>query len=216
MMNEPIVYALTGFFSGIALFYRGFRKLQKRRFIENMPTSRTRSCAMGIVEIIGEVVPIGNALLKSPLTYSDCVYYRFTRERRDENNIISPWITVEKTEDYLPFDVKDETGVIKVDPMNAEFDLPPDHRALNSLKERISEFYIAPGDQVYVLGNACSDELNGRVIKKGQAEEPFYISDRTESALLNDLGRHTYIGVFAGPIISLVCLFIILFEIGLI
>ena len=66
-------YSAIGFFAGLFLFWKGFSWLKQKRLIENIPTSKIRSIAMGLVEIYGEVVPTQEKILKSPFTNKDCV-----------------------------------------------------------------------------------------------------------------------------------------------
>ncbi|MDD5086676.1 MAG: hypothetical protein PHV16_02895, partial [Candidatus Nanoarchaeia archaeon] len=63
-----------GFFAaGVFLFWEGIKTLKHKRLIENIPTSKIRSLAMGLVEIYGEVVPAYKEVLKSPFSNKDCV-----------------------------------------------------------------------------------------------------------------------------------------------
>jgi hypothetical protein len=67
-------------FIGLAVFIIGFIFFRKKRLIENIPTSKIRSIAMGLVEIFGQVIPIKERIFKSPFTEKQCVYYQFTIE----------------------------------------------------------------------------------------------------------------------------------------
>ena len=51
--NELFIYATIGFFVGIYFFFKGFKWLKQKKTIENIPTSKIRSIAMGLVEIFG-------------------------------------------------------------------------------------------------------------------------------------------------------------------
>src|SRR3989338_8561907 len=98
-------YSIMGFFAGIYLFYKGLKAVRLKHLIENMPTSKIRSVAMGLVEIYGEVIPIEGKLLKSPLTNTSCVYYKYTVEVRGKH-----WNVIKKGKCTAPFYLKDETG----------------------------------------------------------------------------------------------------------
>ncbi|MDI6735416.1 MAG: hypothetical protein QME42_04345 [bacterium] len=78
---HEIVFILIG----PGLFFYGFFKLKKKRLIEDIPTSKIRSVAMGFAEIKGKArqkIP-----LKSPLTSADCVYYKFLVEKERTGTI---------------------------------------------------------------------------------------------------------------------------------
>ncbi|MGH7742142.1 MAG: hypothetical protein ACRENS_08975, partial [Candidatus Eiseniibacteriota bacterium] len=55
-IRSPI-YATAAAIGGLVMFVRGFRAWNERRLIENTPTARIRSMAMGLVEIEGVVEP---------------------------------------------------------------------------------------------------------------------------------------------------------------
>ena len=50
----PIVFLI----GGLSLFFGGLTKINRARLIANMPTSKIRSVAMGLVEIYGKSVSI--------------------------------------------------------------------------------------------------------------------------------------------------------------
>jgi len=176
-----ILYSVVGMLLGVGLFIQGFRWLRKKRMIENIPTSKIRSIAMGLVEIFGEVVPQKSTLLKSPLRDKDCVYYKYTIEEHRSDGKNSRWVRIDRGEDAVPFLLKDATGSVLVDSRNAKVDLSKDyefqsgfgkdppatvqnflwgHRmshegflGLNK-KMRYKEWIIEPRDNLYVMGTA--------------------------------------------------------------
>ncbi|MBN1544008.1 hypothetical protein JW898_00945 [Candidatus Woesearchaeota archaeon] len=174
-------YSMVGFFVGIGLFIKGFSWFRLKRMIENMPTSKIRSLAMGLCEIYGEVVPAEKKVLKSPLTGKDCVYYKYTVEEKRSSGKNSYWATIKAGVDMVHFFVKDNTGSVLVDPKGANVDIPVDYTfnsgiagrtplpVLDFLKKngltnrtlfgfnkqmRYTEYYIAPNDKLYILGSA--------------------------------------------------------------
>jgi hypothetical protein len=54
--SDPAVWAVIAVAAGVYLFYRGFRKLQRKRLILNIPTSKVRSASMGLVEVNGHAI----------------------------------------------------------------------------------------------------------------------------------------------------------------
>ena len=75
-----LVTFIIFFIAGFSLFIWGFLSFRWKRLIENIPTSKIRSIAMGLVEISGRVVKSKNNNLKSPFSQNDCVYYKCTIE----------------------------------------------------------------------------------------------------------------------------------------
>ena len=70
-----IGFAMMLFFGGLALFYSGLKKLQRDHLIANMPTSKIRSMAMGIVELYGTIQTYEETLT-APFSGKECVYCR--------------------------------------------------------------------------------------------------------------------------------------------
>ncbi|MFQ5474418.1 MAG: GIDE domain-containing protein, partial [Candidatus Nanoarchaeia archaeon] len=162
---------------GVYLFVKGFSWFRLKRLIENTPTSKIRSIAMGLVEIYGSVVPYKN-LLKSPLTGSDCVYYFYKVEEKRNSGNSTRWVTIKSGKDRVPFMLKDETGQVLVDSEDANIDIPPNlstrsrsghSKTIRSFLEknhirykllgfnkslRFKEYHIAPEDKLYIMGSA--------------------------------------------------------------
>ena len=68
----------------------------------------------------------------------DCIYYAYKllrRERRRNSNgsYSTHWRTLDSSSNRTPFFIKDSTGVVKIDPMDAEIDAP-----------KILEQYVEP------------------------------------------------------------------------
>src|SRR5579872_2382734 len=72
--GRVVIWAIFGALTGVYLFYRGFRLLQRKRLILNTPASKIRSASMGLVEISGQAT--GPYVVTSPLKQADCFYYR--------------------------------------------------------------------------------------------------------------------------------------------
>lgn len=172
--------SLVGLCLGPILFFRGFRTLRRRRLLENTPTSKTRSIAMGLVEIVGEAVPTGETL-QSPFSDHECVYYRYEIEEYRRTGKRHAWVTVMQRSLGVPFFLQDDTGRVLIDPTGAEVDIPQDAQFRSGTGEdppapiqaflaqqgiafegflginktmRYTEYYVAPHDPLYILGTA--------------------------------------------------------------
>jgi len=169
-----MVFALMG---AIAGFYYAFRNLSRARIIEDTPTAKVRSAHQGYVELAGEAQPLDNTPLFSPLTQSQCCWYRYTIERHCGDN---DWKTLEKEFSSNPFILRDETGDCIIDPEGAEInptdrsvwygrtrqpeDRNPTRKRLDSGnglninasivrgKYRYTEERIYPDDSLYAIG----------------------------------------------------------------
>jgi len=182
--DRDIIWAAIGFGFGIWSFFLGFKRLRRKRLIENIPTSTVRGLAMGLVELYGKAESVN--LLKSPLTHTECVLYRYLIEEYRRSGKSGHWVKIASGDSfYSPFWLNDETGRIMVFPQGAELILPVDYKYdtglggtlpenlikfmkdnaihyqgwLGTRKLRFQEWYICPQESVYVLGSAKKTEV---------------------------------------------------------
>jgi E3 Ubiquitin ligase len=111
-------YASISLFVGPALFVAGFRDLKLRRMIENTPTARIRSMAMGLVEIQGTVLE--RSAVRTPFTDRDCAYWEVDISVRSRSN----WTVLHRKNSGQPFYVEDGTGVALVYPEGSQCRVP--------------------------------------------------------------------------------------------
>ena len=180
MAFNTLLYSTMGLVAGGYLFYKGFSWFRVKRLIQNTPTSKVRSIAIGIVELYGKVLLEKNKLL-SPLENKACVYYNYTIEEYRSDGKRSYWVTVKQGHDSIPFKLKDDTGSVLVNPEYADIHIPvdfefrsgmgrdPPRGVISLLKSenlafenflginktmRYREYRLEPDDKVYILGNA--------------------------------------------------------------
>lgn len=109
---------LAAFVIAAALFYGAFHYLRVKRFMDNTPTSKARSVAMGMVEMKGTCRRAYN--LVSPITQLPCIYYRIQKFRKKLTKNGYRWHRISDVESArLPFYLKDDTGQVVVDPVGA-------------------------------------------------------------------------------------------------
>lgn len=155
---------------GLLFLVHGFVCLRRTRRIENIPTSKIRSMAMGPVEVSGKAE--STAAMKTPFSGIDCVWYRFeVQEYRQSYSSRygrqSRWVTVSSGDtNDIPFLVDDGTGKVLVDPRGAVVEIghrEVTHRSGNSIgfgltrdsgRTRIIETFIPWQYPVYVMGVA--------------------------------------------------------------
>ena len=191
---------------GLVFFLFGFLSFRKKRLIENTPTSKIRSLAMGLVEIYGDVIPAEGNLLISPLLKKDCVYYHYLVERYEEHydsqtkETKGEWKTVESETKSVRFDLQDDSGKVLVDPNHADIKISKNYQTQQG-DMRYSEWYIEPNEKLYILGTAGENPFKGDasvahvdtiMIQKGKEEKQYLISDKSEKQILRGLAFKTY------------------------
>ncbi len=141
-----------------------FWRLKQR--IENTPTSKARSAAMGMIEVSGQAKRA--YALVSPISQLPCVYYclkKYQRNKRDNG-----WrVTQVTTSGNVPFILEDDTGSILIDPQGAQLKpqystegVPGQSNILFSSSsetnqyEKWKEDVLHEGCNLYVLGFARS------------------------------------------------------------
>ncbi len=118
-----ILYLLAGFFGGLWFVYTGTKKYLLVQKINNTPTSKAESAAVGLVELIGKMGDEGD--LPSPVSGVSCGYWKLVAEyyKSGKNG---GWRKFFSSESGKPFYIEDETGQVLVDPTRAEVDIPSD------------------------------------------------------------------------------------------
>lgn len=169
-------------FGGLALLVLSLYFWKRLNLIKNTPTSKVRSLAMGFVEVYGEVIPAKGTILKSPLTNQDCVYYKYTIEEYRKSGKNSKWVTIKSGNKSVPFYLKDNTGIVLVNPQGASVNVKRDYslkprgnlpasinkflidnnikyKGFLGLKRnlRFREYKIEPGNKVFIMGTAADN-----------------------------------------------------------
>ncbi|MBN1860216.1 MAG: hypothetical protein JW840_02010 [Candidatus Thermoplasmatota archaeon] len=194
ILENQVTAGLLLVLGGIVLFVVGLYFQRKKQLIVDTPTSTIRSLAMGLVEIYGQVIPIKERLFKSPFTEKDCVYYLYTIEEYRSSGKSSHWVTIKKEEQRDLFYLKDETGMVLIDPTGAQIEARKDFECQSSLGKdppeqvirflrtrnlthegflglnktmRYKETVIVPSDSLYIMGTAGENPFK----KQGTANQ---------------------------------------------
>lgn len=255
-MGDNDSWEFGGLILGGILFVSGIKSLKLERLIRNTPTSKIRSLAMGLVEIKGIVVPVNNQqILKSPFSNKDCVYYYYTVEENHRDKHGDNWSTIKKETKFVNFRLQDDTGEVLVNPDKARMQIPSDNRyelkkmqiipetvaaflTANNIKEkgwfgfrrelRCTEYFIEPGNELYVLGNAgknpsLSSAITNQdtvIIQKGSLfskvfkKNIFFISDQKEETLLKELKASILLCLWGGGGLIALATLSLLFRMG--
>ncbi len=166
---------LPALFAGGA-FWGSFYYLRLKRQLENLPTSKIRSVAMGLAEIHGRARR--KYAVVSPMTQQPCVFYRLRKLRRNDEN--QSWDEYSTSDcGPVPFEVEDDTGRLTVDPQGAV--LKPRHRqeglpgqmtmllmasSVSDPTEKWIEEIIPEGAPVYVVGFAGTLSQSGSSLRE--------------------------------------------------
>ncbi|MBU8934832.1 MAG: E3 ubiquitin ligase family protein [candidate division Zixibacteria bacterium] len=270
--TEDYLMAAAFVLIGGFTFFLGFIKMRKYRLIRDIPRSKIKSMAMGVIEIHGHVE--ADKLIKSPFSQTECVYYKFEiKEYRQSSSSkksgsTRKWEVVGSGDRSVPFIAKDETGTALVEPDKAEFvvthkkvfyqkgqgflaslkSIPRIVKALKTfnpndttslllegdplqpMEERKGlqvtnvgdrkyyEYYIEPGDGLFVLGTAANspDTPGNIVIKRGKNEKTFIISDKSEKAVLKNIKKTMLMCLIIGGIFLVTGVLLLFMAMGIV
>lgn len=167
LLKRPLFLSLGLIAFGVILFIHAFVALNRKRDIENCPTTRIRSMPMGLVEVKGRARQ--KYFLKAPYSYTDCVYYAYKVYewvgRGDGSTCrLKKWGESGK----VPFYVEDETGRVLVDPEHAIIKAGISQDVSRSFfdmlgsvpasevdgQRKVVEVVIPAGQPIYVMGFA--------------------------------------------------------------
>jgi len=206
--TDPFLMLAVIVLSLICLAF-GLRELHRRRLVEDTPTLKALGVFIGLAELKGTAE--SEKPLTSYLTETRCVYYTFcieeywrrrvTETYRDADGKMktrtrtkSGWRRVADGEEAPPFYLRDETGVIKIDPEGASIDgenvlretitrrdpryygKGPRRSIPNSRhRRRLRETLIPLHAPIYVIGQARERKDIVAPIIAYDEEEPLYV-----------------------------------------
>ena len=184
----PIAAAI-GLICGPWMFWRGFKHMRTCRLIENTPTGRVRSMAMGVVELNGKVE--ARSYLTAPFSGRPCAHWQVEIAARGRRR--GSWSVIHRNHSGNPFYLEDDTGVALIYPQGSDcrirfgtdeecsgVNLPEVYAdyvrenpgALGPLNRlswlRFRERTLEDGMQVYVLGTA-TPRSRAIVVSEGEA-----------------------------------------------
>jgi len=243
------ILATLALVGGAGVFVHGWRDRHLRRLIQDTPTARIRSLAMGMVEIVGEVS--ARSHITAPFSGRPCAYWEVdisAHGRRSDN-------VVHRNASGNPFFVCDETGVALVYPHDAKctvkwgveevcsgaalpecYDeymkkLGPSQVLWRMDTLRFRERTLEEGMRVFVLGSATpraqslsisdGEELAATgtdgsgaqrlrtldhevraVIRRGEVDRSFIISQESERDLTIELGLLAFVKLVGGALLA--------------
>ncbi len=170
--NHSMASGAAPFVLAVLSFAYGFYHLRIKRKIENTPTSRIRSVAMGMVEVKGKA--LRKYALVAPMSHTPCVYYRLTRYRKDKND---RWQAISvSSSDNASFFLEDDTGRIEINPAGGRVRAGTRHEGFpgqvgltrfdSDQTEKWQEEIVVEGTLLYVLGFASSKPAEGESLRE--------------------------------------------------
>lgn len=113
---------LIGFGAGIFLTFNGFRQLKLKRLIQDIPTSRIGTGAVGSnVEIKGRVLPGSAGIFTAPISGIPCVFYLMEIQKWIETRDGGYWKTVDQFTSGNEILLDDGSGAFaRVEPDDAD------------------------------------------------------------------------------------------------
>ncbi len=100
-------------------FFFTFITLQRKRIIEDTPTSKIRSAAQGYIELVGHGQLMDGQPIIAPLTDTICTWYDYKIEEYRQSGKRSSWVTIRSETSSELFLIKDDTGQCIIDPEGA-------------------------------------------------------------------------------------------------
>ncbi len=99
--------------SGVYWFFTGFRTLKSSRTIQNIPTSRISTGAVGThVEIKGKILQDEEQTLRAPISGRTCAYYSIEIQKLVRSKDHSYWKTIDQFYSSPDFMIDDNSGAV--------------------------------------------------------------------------------------------------------
>lgn len=153
----PLLIVLDAIFfpSKITKFY----KLQAV-----LPTSKMNSVAMGLVEVVGDLVQTNPII--SPHFNTPCIGYSIRIEQKGKDSDgKTTWTTIFRESKTGIFKIKDDTGAITVDGEGLEYYVDRVDRDAQSGDKRYYETYLKHDDYIFLIGKATSNNGETLIVK---------------------------------------------------
>lgn len=159
----PSGYVISASLIGTTSLFAWYLNLRRFRTVADTPTSKVASAPQGYIELTGRGRQPPGDQLKSHLTSLPCLWYRYRIEQRDSNN---KWHHVETAESDDTFGLDDGTGMMLIDPDQAEI-ITSNKQSWIKGDYRYTEWTLIEGGTLYVLGEhvtlgGAAEELDFR------------------------------------------------------
>lgn len=138
-------FLLTALFVGAVIcLLAALRLFHRARLIEDMPTSKIRSCSQGYVELHGTAKWMQGPGIHAPLSGQPCVWYSFVIEEY-VNHSKQKWRCIDSGVSDDLFLLEDDTGSCLIDPDGADV-TPSSSNTWHGSKRLTSATHTSPLD----------------------------------------------------------------------
>jgi hypothetical protein len=233
-MNIAII---IGAVTALICLIVAFRFFHKKRLIDDLPTSKVLGVFIGLVELKGTAE--SESPLTSRLAGTSCVLYEWhvdehwsrtvTETYRDAQGHMqtrtrheSGWKTVSRGSDSAPFYLKDDTGIIRIQPEGAKiedkevFDKtvtrtdtlyfgkgPANEIANTDHRRRFQETAIPLHTPLYMVGQARQrEDIVAAEVANDKNNQLFITSTRTEKQVSTGYGIWLWVWAVLGLILA--------------
>ena len=118
MPNPFALGSIAAVGGGTWAFVHGFRSLRVQRLIQDTPTAKVRSLAMGMVELQGALC--ARSRTNAPFSNADCVWWEVELQTVRSGRGVRQWTTVHRESSGHPFYLDDGTGTALIYPQDAQ------------------------------------------------------------------------------------------------
>lgn len=113
MIVEAFILPCAMMGGGVYWFFTGFRTLKSSRTIQNIPTSRVSTGAVGTcVEISGKILKSEEPVLRGPISNQTCAFYSVEIQKLVRTKNHDYWKTVDQIYSAPDFMVDDHSGAV--------------------------------------------------------------------------------------------------------
>ncbi|MFT5561190.1 MAG: hypothetical protein ACI9Z9_001067, partial [Litorivivens sp.] len=184
-VSESFYLILLALAVAALLAWWAFRMIRVKRIQENLPTSKTTGVTYGLTEVVGVLKAEDDlALLRGPVSGESCTWYRHLIEEIRGSGKNRKWVSISDDIVKQPFLIKDDEGELRVFPGCADIITRHRERRQDGSR-RYTEWRLAPGDDLYVLGKARLDRTRGDTLVLGhESGIPYIIANLPESEVM--------------------------------
>lgn len=131
--KDPTCALFVGFFIGLGLIYAGVKNYQLLQKINNTPTSKVSSAAVGLVELFGKMRSTSNVI--SPFKKVPCGYWCIVGQYYRPGKH-GGWFDIYRKSSEVMFYLEDETGKMLINPLLADITIPADVNIKGTLSNK--------------------------------------------------------------------------------
>ena len=130
---------------GLAFIYGATNRFLLLQKISNIPTSKVRSAAVGLVELFGKAKC--KDTMVSPISKQKCTYWCVKGEYYYHHRKSSGWRNCYNRHSSTQFYLEDDTGKMLIEPKDGEVNLPADLQSTGHLTDK-ALFGLLPQKQL--------------------------------------------------------------------